>query len=43
MKINNAKFLHVIDATPLVSSDLLIEDAGGRVLLGKHNKRAELV
>ena len=40
--MNNEKFLEVIDSTPLVSMDLLIEDKQGRVLLGKRlNKPAQ--
>lgn len=40
--MNNEKFLDMIDSTPLVSMDLLIEDKQGRVLLGKRlNKPAQ--
>jgi colanic acid biosynthesis protein WcaH len=40
--MNDDTFLDVIDATPLVSMDLLLEDKDGRVLLGKRmNKPAQ--
>mgnify|MGYP000588166281 FL=1 len=40
--MNDEKFLDVIDSTPLVSIDLLLEDKDGRVLLGKRmNKPAK--
>ncbi len=34
MQLNERDFLDVIERTPLVSIDLVIQDAGGRVLLG---------
>lgn len=40
--ISNEQFLKVIDATPLVSIDLIIENNKGEVLLGKRlNKPAQ--
>ena len=32
--IDDEKFLEIIDSTPLVSIDLILEDNEGRVLLG---------
>jgi colanic acid biosynthesis protein WcaH len=37
--MNSDKFLQIIDATPLVSIDLVLEDTDGRVLLGKRINR----
>lgn len=37
--IDDKKFLTVIDSTPLVSIDLIIEDADGNYLLGKRVNR----
>jgi len=37
--MNDEKFLDVIDSTPLVSIDLLLEDKDGRVLLGKRRNK----
>lgn len=33
--LNSKDFLEVIDRTPLVSIDLIIQDSGGRVLMGQ--------
>lgn len=35
--IDRKKFLEIIDTTPLVSIDLIIENTQGKVLLGKRN------
>ena len=37
--INDEQFLNVIDATPLVSIDLIIENHNGEILLGKRLNR----
>ncbi len=37
--IEKQQFLSIIDATPLVSIDLIIEDSQGRILLGKRVNR----
>ena len=37
--IDDEKFLEIIDSTPLVSIDLILEDNEGRVLLGKRVNR----
>ena len=37
--ISDKQFLHIIDNTPLVSIDLIIEDIQGNVLLGKRTNR----
>ncbi len=37
--ISNKQFLKIIDATPLVSIDLILEDPQGKILLGKRNNR----
>ena len=37
--ISDKQFLHIIDNTPLVSIDLIIEDIQGKVLLGKRTNR----
>jgi colanic acid biosynthesis protein WcaH len=37
--IDDKQFLEIIDATPLVSIDLILEDNEGRVLLGKRVNR----
>lgn len=37
--MNSEKLLEVIDCTPLVSIDLLLEDTKGRILLGKRINR----
>lgn len=37
--ISDKQFLHIIDNTPLVSIDLIIEDIQGKVLLGKRINR----
>lgn len=37
--MNKEKFVDIIDATPLVSMDLLIENKEGKVLLGKRLNR----
>lgn len=39
MKVDNEKFLKILEATPLVSIDLIIRDEAGRVLLGKRLNR----
>jgi len=39
MRLNDKLFLQVIDATPLVSIDLVIQDETGRVLLGRRVNR----
>ncbi len=39
MKVNDEKFLSILEATPLVSIDLLVRDGAGRVLLGKRLNR----
>lgn len=38
-KINEDKFLEIIDITPLVSIDLIIENSAGNILLGKRINR----
>lgn len=38
-KLNDEAFLSIIDATPLVSIDLIIRDVTGAVLLGKRDNR----
>jgi len=38
-KVNQEKFLKIIDATPLVSIDLIIENPCGEILLGKRLNR----
>lgn len=38
-KINQNKFLEIIDSTPLVSIDLIIENSAGEILLGKRVNR----
>ena len=35
MKLDDSKFIQIVDATPLVSVDLIIKNAEGAVLLGK--------
>lgn len=37
--INKNKFLEIIDSTPLVSIDFIIEDSAGNILLGKRVNR----
>ncbi len=37
--IDNKQFLKIIDSTPLVSIDLILEDRQGRILLGKRTNR----
>jgi GDP-mannose mannosyl hydrolase len=37
--VKKDKFLDIIDATPLVSIDLIVEDSQGRFLLGKRLNR----
>jgi len=37
--ISDEQFLKVIDSTPLVSIDLILEDPQGEILLGKRNNR----
>ncbi len=37
--IDNKQFLAIIDVTPLVSIDLILEDQQGRILLGKRRNR----
>ncbi len=37
--ISDEQFLKVIDATPLVSIDLILENHQGKILLGKRNNR----
>ena len=37
--IDDKQFLKIIDATPLVSIDLILEDGNGRILLGKRVNR----
>ena len=37
--LQDKEFLRIVDATPLVSIDLIIRDAGGRVLLGRRLNR----
>ena len=37
--IDNQRFLEIIDSTPLISIDLIIEDSNGRVLLGNRVNR----
>ena len=37
--ITDKKFLEIIDSTPLVSIDLILEDREGKVLLGKRVNR----
>ena len=37
--IDNKQFLTIIDATPLVSIDLILEDQQGNILLGKRRNR----
>jgi len=37
--IDNKQFLAIIDATPLVSIDLILEDQQGNILLGKRTNR----
>ncbi len=36
-KIDNREFLEVIERAPLVAIDLIIRDAGGRILMGMRN------
>lgn len=33
--LDNKKFLEIIDSTPLISIDLILEDGDGKILLGK--------
>ena len=35
MRLRHEEFLQVVERTPLVSIDLIVRDAGGRVLLGR--------
>lgn len=37
--MNSEKFLEIINCTPLVSIDLLLEDTEGKILLGKRTNR----
>ena len=37
--ISDQQFLKIIDATPLVSIDLILENQQGKILLGKRNNR----
>jgi len=37
--MNDKRFLEIIDSTPLVSLDLILEDRDGKVLLGKRVNR----
>ncbi len=37
--ISDQQFLKIIDATPLVSIDLILENPQGKILLGKRNNR----
>ena len=39
MKLSPDNFLNIIDVTPLVSVDLIIENAAGEILLGKRLNR----
>src|SRR5687767_7562775 len=39
MRLDDDKFLKIIEATPLVSIDLIIRNAQGQVLLGKRLNR----
>ncbi len=39
MKLDDSKFIQIVDATPLVSVDLIIKNAEGAVLLGKRVNR----
>lgn len=37
--MNQTKFLHIIDQTPLVSIDLILKNSQGKVLLGYRNNK----
>jgi len=37
--IDDNRFLEIIDSTPLISIDLILEDSKGRILLGKRVNR----
>lgn len=38
-KMKDNQFLSIIDSTPLISIDLILEDGNGNTLLGKRNNR----
>jgi len=39
MKLDEKRFLQIIDATPLVSIDFIVQNQGGKVLLGRRLNR----